>query len=331
MKEQQIEGRKWQITINNPVPKGFTHEDIKSKLKKWKSLVYYCMSDEVAKTHHTHVYMVFSSPIRFSTIKKQFPEAHIEKAYGKSEENRNYIFKEGQKWEKDKKKETNLADTHEEWGEMPLERQGARNDLVDMYEMINEGMSNYEILEERPELISQIDRMDKVRQIVQEEEYKNTFRKLSVVYIWGDTASGKTRSVMEEHGYENVYRITNYKNPYDLYKGQDIICYDEFQSQIPITQMLMYLDGYPCYLPSRYSDKVACYTKVYILSNVDISRQYRDVQSSNHKTWNAFLRRIHKIRVHRDGKVEEYELMEYLNAFHKLTADELKDCPFEGE
>lgn len=331
MKEKQIEGRKWQITINNPVPKGYTHEVIKGKLKKWKSLVYYCMSDEVARTHHTHVYMVFSSPIRFSTIKNQFTEGHIEKAYGKSEENRNYIFKEGDKWEKDKKKETNLADTHEEWGEMPLERQGARNDLVDMYEMINEGMSNYEILEERPELISQIDRMDKVRQTIQEEEYKNVFRKITCTYIFGDTSSGKTRSVMEEHGYENVYRITNYKNPYDLYKGQDIICYDEFQSQIPITQMLMYLDGYPCYLPSRYSDKVACYTKVYILSNVDISRQYRDVQSSNHKTWNAFLRRIHKIRVHKDGKVEEYELMEYLNAFHKLTADELKDCPFEGE
>ena len=266
--------------------------------------------------------------MRFSTLRRNFPEAHCERAFGKCEENRAYIFKEG-KWEKDKKKETNLADTHEEWGTMPHERQGKRNDLTEMYELISEGKSNYEILEENPQLISQIDRMDKVRQILQEQEYKNVFRKLEVTYIWGETSSGKTRSVMETHGYENVYRITNYSNPYDLYKGQDIICYDEYQSQIPITQMLMYLDGYPCSLPSRFYDRIACYTKVYILSNVDITRQYRDVQSSNPKTWEAFLRRIHKVRVHRDGKVEEYSMPEYLNAFHKMTTEELKNCPFE--
>ena len=29
---------------------------------------------------------------------------------------------------------------------MPIERQGARNDLADLYAMIKEGLSNYEIL-----------------------------------------------------------------------------------------------------------------------------------------------------------------------------------------
>lgn len=329
MEEKQIEGRKWQITINNPVPKGFTHEVIKGKLKKWKSLTYYCMSDEVARTHHTHVYMVFSSPIRFSSIKNQFGEAHIEKAYGKSEENRNYIFKEGEKWEKDKKKETNLVDTHEEWGEMPLERQGARSDLAELFELIQEGKSNYEILEEKPELITQIERMDKVRQTIQEEAYKNVFRCLDVTYIWGDTSSGKTRYVMEKYGYEKVHRVTNYKNGFDLYKGQDVICFDEFQGQFPITQMLVYLDGYPCVLPSRFYDRIACYTKVYILSNVDLTSQYKEVQASNMKTWEAFLRRINHVHVYKDDKVEIYTLAEYLDAFHKMTPEELKCCPFE--
>ncbi|MCM1189421.1 MAG: hypothetical protein NC541_09010 [bacterium] len=46
----------------------------------------------------------------------------------------------------DKKRETDLPDTHEEWGELPEERQGERNDLTALYEMIAEGKSNYGIL-----------------------------------------------------------------------------------------------------------------------------------------------------------------------------------------
>ena len=45
-----------------------------------------------------------------------------------------YVFKTG-KWLKDKKHETNLPNTHEEYGEVPVERKGTRNDLSDLYEM----------------------------------------------------------------------------------------------------------------------------------------------------------------------------------------------------
>lgn len=34
--------------------------------------------------------------------------------------------------------------------------------------------------------------------------------------------------------------------------------------------MLNYLDGYPLMLPSRYADKAACYTEVYLVSNIPL-------------------------------------------------------------
>ncbi len=212
--ENDIQGRKWQITLNNPMKWNCTHEEIKRLLSNLKSLIYYCMSDEIASIHHTHIYLLFQSPVRFSTIKRRFPKAHIERAYGTNTQNREYVFKEGDKWAHDKKHGTNLADTHEEWGELPLERQGARNDYAELYELITEGKSNYDILEEKPDFIAQLERMDKVRQIIQEEAYKEIFRKLEVTYILGDTGTGKTRSVMEKYGYSNVYRVTNYKAPF---------------------------------------------------------------------------------------------------------------------
>lgn len=312
---EDVQSRKWQLTINAPLEKGYSHDVIKKNILTLKSIRYYCLSDEIANKHHTHVYLLFQSPVRFSTLKKLFPEAHIEKAYGSSAQNRDYIFKEGEKWSKDKKKETNLSDTHEEWGEMPEERQGERNDLIALYEMISEGKSNYEILEEQPQFIVQIERMDRVRQIIQEEEYKEIFRKMEVTYLYGDTGAGKTRSVMEQYGYKNVYRVTNYKHPFDQYKGQDVIMFEEFQSSIPVNQMLIYLDGYPVMLPCRYADKVACYTKVYIVSNIDLREQYEEMQRYNCETWKAFLRRIHNVKVFKNGKIQEYSTHDYLYGF----------------
>lgn len=319
-----IQGRKWQLTINNPTQKGYTHEWMRLTLESFKSLQYYCLSDEIANTHHTHVYVLFKSPVRFSTIKNHFPKAHIEKAYGTSLQNQEYVFKEG-KWANDKKQETNLMDTHEEWGEIPQERQGARNDCAELYEMVTEGKSNYEILEENPDFIKQIERIDRVRQIIQEEQFKEIFRKMEVEYVYGETGAGKTRSIMEKYGYSNVYRVTNYKNPFDQYKGQDVIVFEEFHGSLPISQMLLYLDGYPVMLPCRYADKVACFTKVYLLSNVDIRKQYTDIQEQYPETWKAFIRRIKTVTVYADGEIKHYDCQQY--ASFMLVDD--TDIPFD--
>ena len=70
---------------------------------------------------------------------------------------------------------------------------------------------------------------------------------------------------------------------------------DEFRSSLPITLILNILDGYPLDLPSRYTNKVACYSTVIIISNIPINMQYPNVQTEEPETWNAFLRRISSI------------------------------------
>lgn len=295
--------------------KGFSHERIKEELHKIKSCVYYCLGDEIGskeKTHHTHIFIACSSSVRFSTMKNRFPQGHIELARGTSEQNRDYVFKIG-KHEKDKSI-TRLPDTQEEYGDMPLERQGARNDITDLYDMIKDGMSDYEILEENPNYLLQIDTLEKVRQTFRQNQYKRKFRELAVTYIWGKTGSGKTRGIMQQHGYENVFRLTNYLHGgFDAYKGQDVIVFEEFNSSFKIQDMLNYLDGYPMELLCRYANKVACYTKVYIISNIDLLAQYLRVQSDSPETWKAFLRRVHKVLVYIDiDSFNEYDTGDYL-------------------
>lgn len=302
--------KKYQLTINNYAEKGLDYEQIKNILSKLKTVVYYCMSKEIGlenKTPHIHLFIACKSALRFSTLKKRFPEAHIEAARGTSEDNRDYVAKSG-KWANDEKAETSVPDSFDEWGEMPEEPgQGFRSDIAQLYTLIESGLSNAEIMQTNPDFALQIGKMDKIRQDILEERYKTVFREITTTYIFGATGTGKTRYVMENSGYDNVYRVTDYKHPFDGYKQENTICFDEFRSSLLIGDMLTYLDGYPLALPARYANRQACYTEVYLISNIDLKLQYFNVQDNEPATWKAFLRRIHKvIEYHPDGSSTDH-------------------------
>ena len=292
------QSRKYQLTINNPEEKQLGHEQIKAILTGLKSVVYWAMADEIGletHTRHTHLYLQSRTPLRFSQIKRLFPDAHIESARGSAAENRAYVEKSG-KWADDTKADTSIPGTFEEWGAIPEEPgQGFRSDIAQLYNLIVEGKSNAAIMSINPELAVHISRMDKIRQDILEAEYRDKWRDLEVTYIFGPTGTGKTRGVMEKHGYSNVYRVTDYTHPFDRYAQEPVLLFDEFRSNLLIGDMLDYLDGYPLALPARYSQRQACYTTVYIFSNIDLSQQYKNVQENEPATWRAFLRRIHHV------------------------------------
>jgi len=142
--------------------------------------------------------------------------------------------------------------------------------------------------------------------MARDNRFANEFRNVEVTYIYGETGKGKTRYVAQKHGYKNIFRVTK-SDPktghtvFDGYRGQDVLVFEEFRSSFKIEDMLNYLDGHPMVLPSRYNDKDAVYTKVYILSNWTFEQQYKNIQSEHPGTWRAFCRRIQNI-YNFDGK-----------------------------
>lgn len=315
--------RKWMLTINNPVEHGFQHDKIRTVLSELKSIVYWCMADEIGDegTYHTHIFICGRNAIMFDTVKKRFPAAHIDFCKGTAQQNREYVSKTG-KWLNDRKHGTCVEGTFEEFGECPVERSGSGK-YADLYSLIQQGYTNSQIYEADPSFIALSDKIGRIRLDILEDKYKNDWRDLSVSYLWGDTGAGKTRSVMEKYGYSNVYRVTDYNHPFDTYSGQDIVIFEEFRSSFRITDILSYLDGYPLRLPARYSDKVACYTKVYIISNISVGQQYSNIQQDEPKSFDAFLRRINGgiYRFH-DGQIE-LEKIEFLsNGFRTVATGE---------
>ena len=302
----------YQLTINNPKEHGFSHEQIKEILaKNFPTLEYFCLADEISTTgtYHTHLYVYTTSRVRWGKHQKYFSGAHIEDAAGSPTQNREYIRKSG-KWEGSDKADTSIEGTFYEWGELPIS-QGKDPLMRQMYKLVEDGYSNGEIVAMNSDFIPYIDTIDRLRKMLLIEKYKGT-RKLDmrVHYIYGKSGTGKTRYVLDKHGDSNVYRVTDYEHPYDSYNSQSVICYDEFRSGLKISHMLDALDIYPLELPARYSNRCACYTTVYIVSNWALEDQYTEVQSSHPTTWQAFLRRIHTVTYFGEDGIEHYDSVE---------------------
>ncbi|MCL2630808.1 MAG: replication protein [Firmicutes bacterium] len=300
LSSKQLRRRNWLFTINNPEQ---TEEALLGYLKGLLHVKYVVFGREKGEkgTEHYQGYIEFSEPKDFGTIKNIFsepnvkPNAHIDPRKGTRIQARDYILKVNDYADK---ADTRMGDIYEHG---TFTKNGERSDIYDIMDSVKEGMTGYALAEKYGARFAKYEQFaEKYRQNYLEERFGNEPRMLNVVYLWGKAGSGKTRHVMERHGFRNVYRFSNYARfgheRFDGYRGQEVIVFEEFRSGIPISNMLNYLDIYPLTLPARYQDRIACYTKVYIISNISIDKQYTKTQETEPETWVAFKRRIHEIR-----------------------------------
>ena len=294
------QGRKYLITINNPIDHGFSHDAIKEVLFK-SNPAYFCMADEIGDngTPHTHAFAYFTSPVRFNTLRTRFNGcAHIDPAYGTCEQNRDYVAKSGIHAEGDKA-HTSVPGTFEEWGTMPVSNVGRNDKMAVLLEDIKAGKSNTEIIEATPGFGFRAKDIDALRQSILADKYSAEFRTVQVIYIHGPAGTGKVRMIYKAHEAKDICCITTYREGrtdiFDSYRGQPVLVLDEFRSQIPISALLRYIDILPVMLPARYSDKVACYDTVYIVSTLPLGMQYMNEQRKEPDSWAELVRRINKV------------------------------------
>lgn len=318
-------GRCWVGTWNNPK---MTDEEFQ---KHWQDLydseilqfaVFQREKGEEKGTIHFQFFVNFRTPQYFSKLKTSLIPAgcHFAPMISSAVRCREYCSKV----------DTRISGPYEV-GEFEEERQ--RTDLAKAIKMIDEGVPFEMVCKIFPSQSLQYGRQLKEREkMVLQESQENVFRQLSVTYIYGPPGIGKTREVMEKYGgYGNVYRVTFYDNrAFDAYRKQDVILFDEFRSSFKITDMLNFLDGYPLQLPCRYNDKPAFYTKVYIVSNIPLSKQYEKIQEEEPETYKAFLRRIHNVIRIDSNKIKHIE-KQFGVIQEKIDMNEVALQPVEDE
>lgn len=267
------------MTLNNPTEEELKHvEEFQTG-----NIVRGIMADEVGESGTPHIqgYLNLKNGMTMSAMKKMLGSNrwHLEKARGTDYEGYMYC-----------KKEDSIV--RRTWGEEP-NIEGELSDWEKISQMVKDGKSNLEIIEQYPSIAIRCQAaLDRMR--LEFDRQNMGWRDLNVTFITGPTGCGKTRTVMENYGYSNVYRVTDKKHPFETYTGQDVIIFEEFRgSPFRIEDMLNYLDGYPLELPARYANKVAKYTQVYILTNIQFEELYPNIQMKHRETWDAFCRRIH--------------------------------------
>lgn len=291
------QSRRWFFTINNEKR---TDEEVLEYVKGLEHIKYAAFQRELGekeKTPHIQMFLIFSIGKRFSTIKKYFPRAHIEAAKGTNAEARDYCTKS----------ETRISGPYE-YGEFAEER--SRSDIKGFLELAKNGADSQSLSKLYPSLyLRELNKIEKIRQDELYESFRRKLRDIEVTYIYGPPGSGKTRYIMEKIGLGNYYDVPFYNSSsFDNYKGEDVVVFDEFASSFKITLMNKLLDRYPVQLPARYANKVACYTKVFIVSNLPLCCQYRYEQDTDMTLFEAFKRRIHNI-IKIDYKEINYEMI----------------------
>lgn len=318
--KNKLRGRKPLITINNPSKHGYDTEDPENMkavyfnraLEKWgDSISFMCCTKEVGgetHTEHDHLYIHFKNQVNRTSLLKVFPDCHIEwrESFGDNF-NRVYIFKEGV-YKGTEKGDTRIDGYQFEYGEMEQYRknQGKRSDYEIIKELILAGKSDGEIFE-NADYMKYSSQIPQWRAALFAEKYKKEDRPLKVIYQFGETGTGKTRSIMEKYG-TNVYRVTDYAHPFDGYTIEDVLALEEYRANFKPDLILNICDRYPFALPARYANKQACYHTVIINSNWELKDQYKYLQEDYPSTWQAILRRIDEVRHFKgDGTIDVYK------------------------
>lgn len=295
--------RKVGFTIPNYIEHGLSPDVVEERLRSIVGNKYWCFSEEVGlETGLPHIqgFLYCENPKKGSRLMNLFDKkAHWDPKNGSQQANRDYVLKEG-KWADHEKAKTKIEGTFRESGEMLPERQPAKSSQEQLLYYIEDGMTAYEIIKADPKAyMYRVKNITELRQLHLMNLYGKERRDVRVTFVTGPTRSGKTTSVVEKYGTSQC-RIANYRNgnPYfDDYDGHDVLVFDEFNSQIPLEQMNDLLDGIAgTTLVARYADRVACYTEVYIISNLQLYELYVSDQMCHPGTWQAFLARITEVR-----------------------------------
>lgn len=253
--------RAYHVTKNNPGMEVMEYLDVLAK--KWVRDGIAVKEVGESGTEHIHVYVRCSYPVRFNAVRKMFEGAHIEVARGTYAENEAYLSKQSEPvyfYVEDG--EVKRKEKEEKKAELRVNKKGV---WATVKEMIDQGMEVDFILNEFPSMLVHRDKIERYAA----ERIKKKYTPMTCIYMFGKPGVGKTSMVYEVEGYDNVYRVVDYKNPFDQYNGEGVIVLDDYRGQLEESFLLALMDVYPVFLPCRYRDKYRKANKIYILSNME--------------------------------------------------------------
>lgn len=258
--------------------------------------IMYIVHDKDIKNIHAHFIIQNEKQIRKSTIINLVKYGSVEKQKGSNLECYNYLMHKNIK-NKDPYNEKeiifNFKDDLEEW----LKKGKSSNSEYDeMIQALYSGISPSELRKQYPKSYFRYHKSIKEVALEILSEKANEFRHVEVSYIYGESRTNKTRTIIDycEKNEYSYYRVTDYdRDPFENYYDEKVLILDEYRANFALSNFLTYLEGYSrTFLPSRYSNKYALYDLVFIISNIPLPNQYPNIDNASKKAIKNRIKRV---------------------------------------
>ena len=275
--------------------------------------VTFCVSEKGLR--HCHAVFEDTKAMRFSKVKKTYPGMHLEPTKGNKLQAADYIFKRGA-FEDKSEKILAYAMRGEIRG-----MQGGRSDLEEIEQLIEQGFTPNDIFSTNF-AFRRYEKM--IRDAFFQKRADETPVKRDVQVIWhvGDSGTGKSHSLLalvDTHGEDEVYIVSDYMNGFDKYNGEKLLFMDEFRGQLRYAELLSITDGYKVQIRCRYANIFALWVEVHITSVLPPEMVYRNMVNNHLEfdTYQQLRRRIDIVVYHYihsgEHKIFEQPMSEYID------------------
>lgn len=281
--------RLWLLTVNNPQLHGFSSEQkdvlniIKEEIAQKKITYVACVMEQSLSvdengehTPHAHIALYWPGQAFGGRLHSLFPMAALQNCDANIVSLRQYLLKDptGKWYESHPEKFGEKLPFEEanfwEWGVLPDgKRKGANISAQQTFseaivQAIRDGKNDSEIVTMFPSVWYRSSEFRKIRFAIMNERYRTIYRKLSCIYIEANLPPEAIHKLFPCS--KDTYVVSDYSHPWDSYCAEKTVVFVDYLGQFAWYDIKKYLSGNYCTLSARFSDAVACYENIIIIS-----------------------------------------------------------------
>lgn len=241
--------RNYFLTFNN-----YTHEEYTQLVLALQndSTRYYVIGEERGEsgTPHLQGTVIFNNPRSFDAVKKKYNNKIHWEICRDAVKSIVYCKKEGQ---------------FVTWGTEP-KGQGARTDLLEWKDAIEDGLKVDDIALDNPMLYHMYGRtLNKLEDLLMRKKRRTEMT--TGIWYYGDTGVGKSHIAFDGFTPETHYVYPNDNGWWDGYTQQDTVIFNDFRAEIPYNQMLQIVDKWPFTVRRRNREPMPFLSKTVIVTS----------------------------------------------------------------
>lgn len=183
------------------------------------------------------------------------------------------------------------------WGDIPTPTDtGAKKDSPSggkldarIIEAIKAGWNDAEILSAYPNAWRRPAELRKVRFAIMSAKYRSVYRDLTIIYVQANMPPKQLHALYPAD--RDTYVVSDYTHPWDSYCSEKIVVLLEFVGQLPWCDLRRIMSGNYCTLPARFTDAVACFTTLIIISPISL-QDFKSIKMYENNTMESYLTHI---------------------------------------